>query len=111
MMKRAAKFGFFFFSLGLLLVFFLKGSGIQVPTGTWAPSGNIAEARSGASSVLLEDGTILVTGGEGASGALASAEFFSAGSFASAPAMNVARSRHAAVVLQDGRVLVIGGNS
>ena len=72
---------------------------------TWR---KFAPARA---SVLLQDGTILVTGGEGTSGMLASAEFFNAGSFAAAPAMNVARSGHAAVVLQDGRVLVTGGKT
>src|SRR5262245_25989931 len=110
MIKRAAKSGLFFFSLGLLLVFFIRGSGIQVPSGTWAPSGNMAEVRSGAASALLQDGRVLVSGGEGTAGPLATAEFFSTG-FSAAPAMNVARSGHAAVTLQDGRVLVTGGKT
>jgi Galactose oxidase, central domain len=111
MTKRTLHSGFFFFSLALLLAFFLKGSGIQVPSGTWAPAGNMAEARSGAASALLQDGTILVTGGESASVTLATAEFFNAGAFSVAPAMNVARSGHAAVTLLDGRVLVTGGKT
>src|SRR6185436_2222773 len=110
-MQRTTKYVLCILSLVIAIGLWLKATVIQVPSGTWAPVGNMAEARSGAASALLQDGTILVTGGEDATGVLASAEFFSAGSFANAPAMNVARSRHAAVVLQDGRVLVTGGKT
>jgi hypothetical protein len=110
-MQRITKYVLCILSLVIAVGLWLKATVIQVPSGTWVPSGSMAEARSGAASVLLQDGTILVTGGEGASGVLSSAEFFSAGSFAAAPAMNVARSRHAAVVLQDARVLVTGGKT
>jgi hypothetical protein len=110
-MQRTTKYVLCILSLVIAIGLWLKATVVQVPSGTWAPARNMAEARSGAASALLQDGTILVTGGEGASGALASAEFFNAGSFASAPAMNVARGRHAAVVLQDGRVLVTGGKT
>ena len=57
MMKRAAKSEVFFFALGLLLVYFMKGSGIQVPSGTWAPSGNMAEARAGAAQRAAQAGS------------------------------------------------------
>ncbi|HEV2349701.1 MAG TPA: Ig-like domain repeat protein, partial [Terriglobia bacterium] len=87
-----------------------RGSVSQVPSGAWGSSVNMAEARAGASSVLLPDGRILVTGGGGAYGPLATAELFGAGgSFSSAPSMTFARTNHVAVVLQDGRVLVAGG--
>src|SRR4030095_2009649 len=108
-MQRTTKYVFCILSLVIAIGLWLKATVIQVPSGTWEPAGNMAEARSGAASALLQDGTILVTGGEGASSTLASTEFFSAGSFATAPAMNVARSRHAAVVLQDGRGMGRGG--
>src|SRR5690348_795646 len=104
-MQRTTKYVLCILSLVIAIGLWLKATAIQVPSGTWAPAGNMAEARSGAAAVLLQDGTILVTGGESSSVTLASAEFFSAGSFAAAPAMNVARSGHAAVVLKDGRVL------
>lgn len=110
-MQRTTKAVLCILSLIIGIGLCLKGTAIQVPSGTWALSGNMAETRSGAASVLLEDGRVLVSGGEGATGALASAEFFSAGSFVAAPAMNVARSGHAAVVLGDGRVLVTGGKT
>ncbi len=51
-----------------------------------------------------------ITGGDGASAPLATAEFFNTdGSISPAATMNVACSRHISVVLQDGRVLVAGG--
>ena len=86
-------------------------SALQVPSGTFAPTGPMAEARAGASAALLPDGRTLITGGSGASGALASAEYFSGGAFSAAPAMATARSRHASVTLKDGRVLVTGGTT
>jgi hypothetical protein len=94
----------------VFVVFTLKGSVLLVPSGTWAPTANLTEPPAGASAVLLADGHILITGGEGTSGALATAELFGAdGSVSPAAAMNVARSKHISVVLQDGRVLVAGG--
>jgi hypothetical protein len=88
----------------------LKGSTIQVPTGSWVSASSMAAPRSGAATVLLQDGRLLITGGDSGSGALASAEFFdTSGSLSAAPPMNFAHSNHTAVVLQDGRVLVAGG--
>ena len=77
----------------------------------WATTGAMSGVRAGASAALLADGRILITGGEDASGALAGAEIYSGGSFASAAGMSAARSAHTSVTLQDGRVLVAGGNS
>ena len=92
------------------VVFALKGSALLVLSGTWAPAANLAEPRAGASAALLADGRIFITGGEGTSGALATAEMFGmGGSVSPAAPMNVARSKHISVVLQDGRVLVAGG--
>src|SRR2546425_8609033 len=59
-------------SLGLtvvLLSFQGATSGLQ-PDGAmnrWVAMGNMQTARSGACSVLLSDGRVLITGGEGAS--------------------------------------------
>ena len=81
--------------LALFVLTFCAGllytqSAFQVPSGTFAPTGAMAEARAGVSAALLADGRILITGGSGASGALASAEFFSGSAFAAAPAMATA---------------------
>ena len=88
----------------------LSASSLQVPSGTWIAVGPMNSAHSGASAVLLQDGRILVAGGNDTNGPSATTEFFGAnGSFSMAMPMNVARSGHAAIVLQDGRVLVAGG--
>src|SRR6266404_2921887 len=67
------------------------------------------EARAGAGTALLPDGRVLVTGGDGASGPLASAEYL--GAVGNLPAMRTPRSAHITVALKDGRVLVAGGRT
>ena len=91
--------------------FLIKASAPQVPSNTWAPAGDMAKGRSGASSVLLYDGRVLVTGGMTAAGATASAERYSpsAQGFLATPAMENARANHSSTLLPDGRVLVAGG--
>jgi hypothetical protein len=90
----------------------LSASLPQVPSGTWIATGPMNSARSDASTVLLQDGRILVTGGNDANGPANTAEFFGANtSFSPAAPMNVPRSGHVAVILQDARVLVTGGTT
>ena len=90
----------------------LGASWLQVDSGTWVAAGPMNSARSGASTVLLQDGRILITGGSEANGPTNSAELFAEnGTFSPARPMNVPRSGHVAVVLQDGRVLVAGGTT
>ncbi|MBI1984394.1 MAG: hypothetical protein HYS61_09365, partial [Acidobacteria bacterium] len=114
-MTRAAKRILFVLSFVFCLGFagyLVQGSNLQAPSsGTWVPTpGPMAEARTGAASAALPDGRVLVSGGTGASGALASAElFYPDGSFYPAAPMLAARSGHTAVALKDGRVLVAGG--
>lgn len=71
----------------------LSASLPQVPSGTWVAVGAMNSARAGASTVLLQDGRILITGGNEASGPSSAAEFFGAnGSFSLATPMNFQRS-------------------
>ncbi len=110
-MKRAPKSLWILIAL-LCFAGILKATLPQVVIGTWTSAASLAQPRSNAPAVMLSDGRILITGGDGASGPLQSAEFFATdGTVSSAAAMNVARSRHFAVVLSDGRVLVGGGIS
>src|SRR6266581_6323939 len=86
--------------------FLIKASAPQVPSNTWAPGGDMAKGRAGASSVLLYDGRILVTGGMTDTGVSASVERYSpsAGGFLAAPPMENARANHSSTLLPDGRV-------
>ena len=94
---------------GLLL---LKGARQPDPTGVWIAAGTMTSSRNGACSASLPDGRVLITGGTGSAGALASAEVFSAdGSFSAVAPMADARSQHACAAFEEGRVLVAGGSS
>jgi hypothetical protein len=46
---------------------FPNSAAAQVSSGTWSATASMASARSGASSVLLQDGRVLITGGTDAS--------------------------------------------
>jgi hypothetical protein len=72
--------------------------------------GQMSSARTDACSALLPDGRVLVTGGSGSAGVLATAEFFNPdGSFTSAASMAYPRAGHSCVALADSRVLLAGG--
>src|SRR5262245_47849658 len=110
--RRAVKPGF------AVLVAVLAAAGLllhadvpQVPSNFWAPAGNMASVRAGASGTLLPNGLVLVAGGVDANGATASVERFSpdGAHFVDAPSMQAARANHTATLLEDGHVLVAGG--
>jgi hypothetical protein len=87
----------------------LKGTVLIVQTGSWAQEGILSNARASASASLLQDGRILVTGGDPGTGPSATADFINTdGTVSIAPQMTTARSKHISVTLQDGRVLVGG---
>jgi hypothetical protein len=73
-------------------------------------AGQLAVERRGHSATLLNDGRILVVGGENAAGPTAQSELIDPSSGAvSAGPVSGARTDHAAVLLGDGRVLITGG--
>lgn len=76
---------------------------------SFAPTGSMAEARDMHTAVQLNDGRVLVTGGEN----VLSAELFDAsmGTFTAAGSMNDERAGHTATKLNDGTVLITGGAS
>src|SRR6266699_5182587 len=99
---------------GLATIFggamYLRSATPEVRSGSWAPSGAMTQARTGAAAVRMPDGRVLITGGTGVNGVLASAELFGpTGSFSQVASMIHSRSEHVAVALEDGRVLVAGG--
>src|SRR3990170_4104235 len=79
----------------------------------WTATGSMAAARDGHTATLLPDGTVLVAGGVGTSGELASAELYDPRSGTWVPTGNMIETRftHTATLLRDGTVLVAGGFS
>src|SRR6266571_1332163 len=80
-------------------------------TGTWTPAGQMTQARDGAAAALLSDGRLLIIGGNGPDGPVATVDVYSNGAFSAGASMNTPRSGLTAVVLRDARVLVAGGRS
>jgi hypothetical protein len=78
-------------------------------TGRWSPAGSLAVARRDAMAALLQDGRVLVAGGDGY-GTFNSAEIFSPATndWSSAGSMTAAHAHATATRLNDGRVLIAG---
>ena len=80
------------------------------------PSGDLPEPRAAHAATLLQDGSILVTGGVGAGGGASASAYRvrETGAFAfdvaSAGVLAVPRAGHSAHPLPDGRVLLLGGS-
>jgi hypothetical protein len=79
---------------------------------TWHTLAPMNEARSFSAAAVLSDDRVLVAGGSGANGDLASAEIYDAtmNTWTKTTSMSCARSGTAAVVLADGRVVVAGSD-
>jgi N-acetylneuraminic acid mutarotase len=81
-------------------------------TPHWVAAADMQDARTGHAATLLANGTVLVEGGEDASGyTTAGAEIYDPAdnTWRRAASLNVARHGHTATLLADGRVLVTGG--
>lgn len=79
--------------------------------GTFSPTGSMAQARESDSATLLQDGRVLIVGGQNDQ-VLASAEVYDpkTGKFSPTDSMIAPRENHTATLLADGRVLIAGGN-
>ncbi len=74
-------------------------------------SATLGTERRGHTATRLQDGRVLIAGGENSTGALNGAELFDpvAGTFSATGNMNAARAEHSATLLGNGRVLIAGG--
>jgi N-acetylneuraminic acid mutarotase len=80
-------------------------------TGSWTVKSNMTIGRDGQAATLLTNGKVLVSGGSGSSGYLASAELYdpSADTWTSTGSMANPHGWHSATQLTNGKVLVAGG--
>ena len=81
-------------------------------SGAWSLTGSMNTTREFHTATLLTNGKVLIAGGFGNNGFLASAELYDprTGIWSLTGSMNTAREFHAATLLTNGKVLVAGGS-
>jgi len=89
-------------------------SGVSTPftVNGFCGTGNLNTARAFPTATLLNNGTVLIAGGQISAGATNAADLYNpaAGTFTSTTgAMQLGRVNHTATLLQDGTVLIVGG--
>jgi len=102
--------GYYFDQSTLQNIHFKKCEIFDPISETWSFADSLADGRSGHTATLLNDGKVIVAGGQNI-GDLSSCEIYDpvANQWSSAGNLLHARSFHSAVLLSDGKVLVSGG--
>ena len=88
-----------------------SATALAVVAGFLAP--DLRVERSGHTATILQNGQVLLAGGQGTSGTVSSAEIYDpvANAFTPTSSMTAPRNGHAAALLPSGQVLIAGGNS
>jgi N-acetylneuraminic acid mutarotase len=88
-------------------------SGLPACPGGWTLANSMNTIRSAHTATLLLNGKVLIAGGGGSSGSIATAQVYdpASGTWSDTGSMLSARYRHTATRLPDGKVLVAGGYS
>lgn len=104
------------FTLAFLAAFViagtLAGAAQGQTSGTWSATGSLNTPRTGHTATLLQNGDVLVVGGENTAATfLTSAELYNpaTGRWTATGGTAVARIEHSATLLPNGEVLVAGG--
>jgi len=99
------------FLLALATLSLMLTGRAMAQSGTWSLTGHPNTARTGHTATLLNNGEVLIVGGEGASGPLTTAELYnpSTGTFSTTGTTATPRYESSAVLLPNGEVLVAGG--
>ena len=78
---------------------------------SWTNTGNLNQGRNSQTATLLQNGKVLVVGGNDSNGTLKSAELYdpTAGTWSITASLNTSSAGHTATVLSNGKVLFAGG--
>ncbi len=96
---------------GQAIALFTDARGPALVDPVWMAVGGMATAREWHTATLLLSGNVLVAGGCGTSGDLASAELYdpATGTWSATGPLKTGRANHTATLLPSGKVLVAGG--
>ena len=101
-----------FLATSLLLLCMTQNEALASPGG-FIPTGTMKLQRELHTATLLNDGMVLIAGGENNSGALSTAELYNptTGTFALTGSMHYTHIGNTATLLNNGMVLIAGGNA